>query len=119
MSVATPSTVPITDYSDFWLHYLREHSKPETRALHYFGTSAGIVLWLTALWTHTFTLVPIGLFIGKAAQVTDAFLFLVQRNNYASSHMQATFVLGSATSLLSTTDLLHSSTQAGPSCQTL
>lgn len=94
MSVATPSTVPITNYSDFWLHYLREHSKPETRALHYFGTSAGIVLWLTALWTHTFTLVPIGLFIGKAAQITDAFLFLVQRSNYASSTCRLLLCLG-------------------------
>lgn len=72
MSVATPSTVPINNYPDFWLHYLREHSKPETRALHYFGTSAGIVLWLTSIWTHNFKLVPIGLFIGKASQTTGA-----------------------------------------------
>ncbi|DBA65547.1 hypothetical protein WJX79_002243 [Trebouxia sp. C0005] len=64
MSVATPSTVPISTYNEFWLHYLREHSKPQTRALHYFGTTAGLVLWTYALWTHTFRLLPVGLFTG-------------------------------------------------------
>ena len=72
MSVATPSSVPIATYSEFWLHYLREHSKPETRALHFFGTSTGIILWTIALWTHSFKLVPIGLFIGKYSAILVA-----------------------------------------------
>lgn len=32
----------IHSYSEFWLHYLREHSNPRTRAAHYAGTSLAI-----------------------------------------------------------------------------
>jgi len=28
----------ITRYDAFWLHYLREHAKPQTRQIHYAGT---------------------------------------------------------------------------------
>ena len=48
--MATPAQTnqPIESYADFWPYYLREHSKPETRAIHYAGTGVAIAS-LTAL----------------------------------------------------------------------
>ena len=50
--VAEAST--IHNYSEFWLHYLREHSSPCTRLAHYVGTSlasgAGMLFAVTGHW---------------------------------------------------------------------
>ena len=29
----------LLSYRDFWPHYLREHARPQTRAIHLFGTA--------------------------------------------------------------------------------
>ena len=45
-----------TRFGEFWPFYLREHSKPRTRALHYFGTTLVVLLAIAALVTGRFLL---------------------------------------------------------------
>ncbi len=43
-------------FAEFWPFYLREHSKPATRALHYFGTSLVVAIGLFAILTGRWSL---------------------------------------------------------------
>jgi hypothetical protein len=43
-------------YAAFWPRYLREHAKPATRQLHYFGTALGLAALAAALATGAWAL---------------------------------------------------------------
>lgn len=50
-------------FEEFWPHYLREHSRPETRALHIAGTSiagASLAAWLATRRTKYLGLALVG-----------------------------------------------------------
>jgi hypothetical protein len=55
---------PITKYSEFWPYYLREHAKPGTRGIHFFGTGLGTAVLMAAILTRIWWLVPLGLLAG-------------------------------------------------------
>lgn len=44
------------NFADFWPYYLREHSRPRTRALHYAGTSLVVAIALLAAVTGRWAL---------------------------------------------------------------
>ncbi len=53
-----------TNYKDFFPYYLREHSKKNTRILHYIGTGLGqIILWSSIL-TQNWIFIPLALICG-------------------------------------------------------
>lgn len=45
-----------TSFSEFWPFYLREHSLPKTRALHYAGTTLVVAIGLYAVLTGQWVL---------------------------------------------------------------
>ncbi|WP_371397373.1 Mpo1-like protein [Fretibacter rubidus] len=55
-----------TSFDAFWPHYLREHSAPATRALHYVGTGLAIIILLAAVATGAWAFIALALVCGYA-----------------------------------------------------
>jgi hypothetical protein len=53
-------------FSDFWPHYLGEHSKPATRLLHCVGSLAAVVLLIALVAMGKWWLFPLALVPGYA-----------------------------------------------------
>ena len=52
------------NYSEFWDFYVREHSKPLTRLLHFTGTSLGLILLGWSLWSGRLLFIPLFFVVG-------------------------------------------------------
>jgi len=48
----------ITTYREFWPYYLREHAKPETRAIHFGGTFIATASLIALIATRWLWLIP-------------------------------------------------------------
>ena len=72
----------IATYREFWDFYVREHSKPATRALHFAGTLFGLLLLVWFVWRGTWWLFPFSFVVGYA--FAWAAHFLVEKNRPAT-----------------------------------
>jgi hypothetical protein len=73
---------PIRRYSEFWSYYLREHAKPQTRALHYLGTGLATAAMIGLSITGRFWLAPLVLLAGYGP--AWAAHFFVEKNRPAT-----------------------------------
>jgi hypothetical protein len=59
-------TPRIHTYAEFWRFYLREHSRPATRAWHYLGSSLVVLCLISALVTGRYWLFAAMVVVGYA-----------------------------------------------------
>jgi len=69
-------------YAAFWLHYLRAHDRAGTRALHYAGSTAGLLLLLAAIVWGRWWLVAAAVVVGYGFAWTGH--FAIERNRPAT-----------------------------------
>ncbi|MGB8602481.1 MAG: DUF962 domain-containing protein [Rhizomicrobium sp.] len=86
MTNHTPDTAPApidrqADFESFWLSYLRAHSLPATRFIHYFGVGVGAVCVITSVMIASWPLFWFGQLAGYA--ITMLGHAMIERNRTA------------------------------------
>ncbi len=72
----------IESFAEFWPHYVSDHSKPATRALHLAGTTAGLASAVALLARGKWRWLPLALIPGYGAAWAGH--FFIERNRPAS-----------------------------------
>lgn len=62
--MAEQAEAKIESYAEFWPHYLREHSAPATRAIHFFGTGLSTLAILALILTGNLWFIAVALIGG-------------------------------------------------------
>ena len=121
--MANVKTLPST-YDQFWPYYLQEHSSPNTRRLHYLGSSLSLCLFVTAAVLGRPSLLLVGLLAGMLA-MSYADLILSEKSlpadmqaDLAPLIMKGMGLHGWDTTLWNATGLQHSNFLSGASYQT-
>jgi len=76
------TTRKYNSFSEFWPHYLAEHSQPTTRLLHLMGTTVGIVCAVYFIASGRWWLFPLGLIPGYGAAWIGH--FFIEKNRPAT-----------------------------------
>ena len=69
-------------FPEFWPHYVSEHSKPATRALHLIGTTAGLACAAALIARGKWRWLPLALVPGYGAAWVGH--FFIERNKPAT-----------------------------------
>jgi hypothetical protein len=69
------TTKRFESFAEFWPFYVREHQNPINRALHFTGSTLGLLVGGTGLVTGQLYLLPVALGIGYGFAWTGHFVF--------------------------------------------
>ena len=72
----------IESFQEFWPYYVREHSKPGCRWLHFIGSTIGLACLIATFVTGNLWLIPVGLVLGYGFAWTGH--FLIEHNKPAT-----------------------------------
>ena len=72
----------VKSFEEFWPFYVREHSKPATRALHFAGTAAALAFVAALAANKKWKWLPVALLPGYAAAWAGH--FIVEKNRPAT-----------------------------------